>query len=61
MSRGGKRHRHVPPALTVEQVRQVKQMRSVGWPCAGLARKFGVCRMTITRVLHGRGAYRGIT
>lgn len=57
--RGGRRRRHVPPSLSTAQVQEACQLRLRGWSVMGLARKFQVCRETMSRALHGRGAYKG--
>lgn len=56
---GGKRRRHVLPALSPQQVLQVRYMRSLGIPYAELIEIFGVSRETLGRAATGRKTYKG--
>ena len=60
MGWGGRRHRHVPPALTTAQVQEAARMRAAGWSVMGLARRYGVHRDTMSQALNGRRAYKGM-
>lgn len=56
-SRGGRRHRHIPPALTMEQVAQLRKQRAAKVPYKLLAREYGVTPHCLSNAVHGRGAY----
>ena len=56
---GGKRRRHVLPALSPAQVLQVRYLRSCGIRYRELIAMFGVCRETLGRAATGRKTYRG--
>ena len=58
---GGLRRKHVPPALTTEQVREIKRQRGAGAMCKELAFAYGVSRATITNAIHGHTpSYKGV-
>ena len=58
-SRGGRRHRHIPPALTMEQVAALRAKRAQRPPVPYklLAREYGLASTTLQNAVHGRKAY----
>jgi hypothetical protein len=54
---GGKRRRHVSPALSWADVLDVRKQRALGVPEKVLMRKYNVGRTTITTANNGTGAY----
>lgn len=56
-TRGGKRRRHVPPALTLAQAEQARAARLAGASLKELMRTYRVSRSTLQRALFREGAY----
>lgn len=56
---GGKRRRHVAPALDSEKLKIVAQMRSAGSSLRVIGAELGVNATTIGNVVNHRGAYQG--
>ena len=57
---GGKRRKHVEPALTPDQVRAIKAAISAGARYKVLEREYGVERNTLWRAARGYAPYQGI-
>lgn len=57
MTRGGYRRKHVPQALTPEQVAQARQDHARGVTYKVLERTYQVSRYTLSRAIHGRRTY----
>jgi len=55
---GGRRRKHVPPALTVYQVKALRAARAAGASYKTLERWFLHSRYTLSRAVNGRGAYK---
>jgi hypothetical protein len=54
---GGKRRRHEAPALNMEQVMKLRELRSERVPYKTLESLFGVSRHTLWKAVVGKGAY----
>ena len=54
---GGKRRRHIPPALSWADVTMARALRAQGDGYKSLCRLFEVGRRTMHDVIHHRGAY----
>lgn len=55
--RGGRRRHHVPPALTAQQVAEVRKLRAEGMRYKHLMRIYPVSRDTLCNAVHGKDAY----
>ena len=59
MSHGGKRRRHVLPALTTYQVNAIRAARAAGVGYKELMRWYSVSRETLSKAANGSRTYRG--
>lgn len=57
MTRGGKRRRHVLPALSPQDVLTVRELRASGMRYKHLMRLYPVSRWTLDCAIHGRKTY----
>lgn len=59
MAHGGKRRRHVPPAMSREEVMFAKQMRAWNVPYKVLEDMLGFQRHVLSNAVRGCMAYKG--
>lgn len=57
MTHGGKRRRHVLPALSPQDVLTVRELRASGMRYKHLMRLYPVSRWTLDCAIHGRKTY----
>ena len=57
--RGGRRRRHVPPALSPAQVARARELRAQGVPYKVILREFNVSRETLSRAVNAMRTYQG--